>query len=169
MIIIGVFWIIGIFIIGSINNYDKWYKWIFPLFINLVISFVLGMFIGLGISYFYEKDIEYDINNPIYLQAISTGNEISASMFIGSGMINEKSYYYYYKIIDDGDYIQDKIPTTDVRIHEEENCNKPRILIGHTVFKNGFSYLVFCPKERRYKIIVPKNSVNKKIDFSLNK
>ena len=106
MIIIGVFWIIGIFIVSSFN-YDKWYKWIFPLFIDLVFSFMFGMIVGLGISYFYEKDIEYDINNPIYLQAISTGNEISGSMFIGSGVINEKSYYYYYKITDDGDYIQD--------------------------------------------------------------
>jgi hypothetical protein len=107
-------------------------------------------------SDFYDKEIVYDKEKTIYLQAISTNNETSGSFFLGSGVIESRSYYYYYYKVD------------DVIICEEENCTQPRILTGKKQFKDG-SIFIMCPSEDYYKIIVPKNSVIKKIDFSLSK
>jgi hypothetical protein len=117
-------------------------------------------------SDFYDKEIVYDKEKTIYLQAISTNNETSGSFFLGSGVIESRSYYYYYYKVDDNSYIQDKIKVDNVIICEEENCTQPRILTGKKQFKNG-SLLIMCLSENYYKIIVPKNSVIKKIDFSL--
>jgi len=168
MVEIIILFIIGIYVI-SVYEYKKWYKWIFPLFINLFLSMLFGMSIAFGVGYFYEKNIEYDTENPIYLQAISNENEMSGTFFLGSGMIKTTSYYYYYKILNNGNYVLSKIPSDNVEIQEQEKCEHPRIIKGYDVLKNGFSYIADCGGDIRYKIIVPKNSVIKKIDFSLNK
>jgi len=165
MIVIILF-IIGLVVIKQFDGLTKWYQYIVPLIINFILSFFIFMLISITFSGFYEKEIVYDIEKTIYLQAISNNNETSGKFFLGSGVIESSSYYYYYYKVDDNSYIQDKIKADKVIICEEENCTQPRILTGIKQFKDG-SLLIMCLSDNYYKIIVPKNSIIKKIDFSL--
>jgi len=164
--IVAVLFIIGLVLIWKFDKSKKWYQYIPLIFMDFILSFFIFMIISIIFCNFYEKEIVYDIENPIYLQAISNNNETDGEFFLGSGQIESNSYYYYYYKVDENSYIQKKIKTDNVIIYEEENCTQPRILTGTKQFKDKSS-LIMCLSDEYYKIIVPKNSVIKKIDFSL--
>jgi len=165
MLFILILFIIGIYTIYHLEV--KGFIEILGSFItNILISISFGLLLALIVGSFYDTVTEYDTENPIYLQAISNKSDIQGEFFLGSGIINNKNYYYYYYITEEG-YIQDKIRVDDVIIDEEENCERPRILRGYNRFTSRSYFALPTQSKNNYKIIVPKNSVKKAIDFDL--
>ena len=131
-----------------------------------IIGFIVLMFINVGIgNLFFESEYVYTKYVPIV--SMNDRFNTEGHFTLGSGTIENKSYYYYYYKGEDGIY-QSKIASKNVPIVEDSECIRPRIEIWEErwIVEPNNHWLVRTGNKKR-KIIVPSNSVVKQYRFDL--
>ena len=109
-----------------------------------------------------------------YICSLSANSDVSGSFCLGSGTINEKSYYYYLANTDKG-YMMQKVEA-DTPAYIKEDCeDKPFIEFTkyNCVKQNWFSKLLFekefFNEDREVVIHVPKGTVVKSYTVDISK
>jgi len=131
-------------------------------FLSLVATIIIGGILGL----FPERQKVPD--KIEYIAAINDGSSINGNFFIGIGAIKEESYYFYYKKLDCGGYVQEKIKTEGAIIFESDS-EIPHIQYNEYEFvnKNWNDWAFpsqFC---NPVYIYVPKGSIKQNYVFDL--
>lgn len=151
---------------GDRSVVNKIWLIIYSCFCGVFLSVLLTLCIGGILGIFPEKQKVPD--EIEYIAAINDGSSISGNFFIGIGTIKEESYYFYYKKLDCGGYVQEKIRTEDVIIFESDSII-PHIQHYRNEFVNkNWNDWAFPSQCNTYvHIYVPKGSIKQNYNFDL--
>ena len=109
-----------------------------------------------------------------YICSLSANSDVSGNFCLGSGTINEKSYYYYLANTEKG-YMMQKVEANTPAYIKEDCENKPFIEFTkyNCVKQNWFSKLLFekefFNEDREVVIHVPKGTVVKNYTVDISK
>lgn len=162
---------LGLFIIGCWNYssnsvLEKIWLCIYSPIVTLIIWFFATGAIGLLIGNFPDK--KQVPSNLIEIVAIGDGHSSEGSFFLGCGTIKDESYYFFYKKLSNGGYVQDKVKVSDATIFEDDT-KKPGIQRYSIEFVNkAWDSWAFATYTSHVDIIVPKGSIKQNYNFDLN-
>lgn len=92
--------------------------WVIPIFsfIGALIGLFAGVFLGLFLSLFFPKHEVKDRHDIIAMKDVSS---IYGSMFLGSGTIKERNYYFYYEKNNSGAISQHRVAADITLVYED--------------------------------------------------
>jgi len=176
MTIFGIIFIILLFagvwyLIYKANEYD--YDYFFGTIFSGFITFILFLALcGIGSAgKTFEKSKTFGVT---YICSLSSNSDVSGSFCLGSGTVNEKSYYYYMANTDKG-YMMSKVEATTPAYIKEDCESKPFIEFTryNCTKQNWFSKLLFekefFNEDREVVIHVPKGTVIKNYTVDISK
>ena len=109
------------------------------------------------------------VDKTIRLYALNDGSQIHGSFFLGSGTINEKFVYHFYKRVGTNTFRHDYIDASGVNIIENKNVN-PRIEFykkKRKKCKYGKWHIHEGERGGATKIFVPKGSIKNVYNLDL--
>lgn len=142
---------------------------IFDCIWKTLVSFLVFMLVCYAIVIAIGKNLKIKQVEDGYVELYSIKDKFNTegSLFLGTGTIENVSYYYFYYYHNKG-YKQGKIKTNNVTIVEDNN-ETPRIQCYKNEFVDEESYNWGLPsKNNEITIYVPKGSVKSNMNFDLN-
>jgi len=137
------------------------------IFGGLLIGFLLGFIISLGIGKFADTEYKVDTNKTIYLESMNDNNNVGGSFMLGFGSIDNTMYYTYYR--KSGVYYEfGKVDANKSRI--KYTTGTPRIEVYYrdiTPQSRLVNWGVVSFREK-YVIYVPDGSIKTLYEFDLN-
>lgn len=146
--------------------------------IGAIIGFFLGGFVGwLTAVFFVANDLpmrEEVVYGPIKLAAMHSSDGLSGSFVWGSGSFNNRTYYNFLKIMEDGSMVPDSVPATG-RVHliEDQSLKdsgfytiKMRVVDRTSPLFNWALQTSFRADSERYEFRVPVGTIVQK--FTIN-
>lgn len=125
MITIGLFAIVA-FIFSWRKMFKEEYRFkraVFSCIFALIWTFA-GVLAAVIISAVSFNSVQWDHTANIELVSLNKGSKLQGKFFLGTGELNQKEYYYFYKRAQDGGYKPGKIAISDsVTIYEEERSD----------------------------------------------
>ena len=139
----------------------------------LIFLFALGMVFVFSWSIFSSiQNKEFVEVESIEIYSITNDSQINGNFALGSGTINEKMYYIYYKQGENGGYIIDKIQSDNIEIIEMEGeeevgyIKKYEEKLEHSSWYWGIGDTPIEQK-KRVVIYVPKGTIKISFDIDL--
>ena len=141
-----------------------------------VIFFILGLFIvGLGaigggavamaVGYFPGQHATQ--HERIDLVALQDNVGAEGRFFLGTGYIENKLNYFYYR--KDGDAYRADKETADGAVIYQDEISQPYLLTYYSSFNHSFWYFFGFPsKSQRSQFHVPKGSIKENFTLDLN-
>ncbi|OOM69518.1 hypothetical protein [Clostridium sp. BL-8] len=135
--------------------FDDYYFGSFFRIISVFISFSLVILL---FSFGYRVLDVYS-SSTLYIQSSSLDNSVSGSFVLGTGTLDDTTYFVTYVIQDDGGKVLEKYDSSEVVVYDDiENGDCPYI----TKTISGFLGL-----DVKINFHVPKDTVNKSLDINL--
>lgn len=134
---------------------------------GLVVGILVGLLMTLIFSIFFPH---YEVSNKHNIIAMKDGSSIYGSMFLGSGTINEKQYYFYYEKEADGAITQHKLLVNCSKIFEDSPDSTGWVELHYFKTKEPYNNWAGCGGEREFdhaEIHVPKGSVVREYKMDL--
>jgi hypothetical protein len=127
-----------------------------------MVVFAVGSTIATGIMH---GNIAYEKNGVQQLKALNAGTGIEGSFFIGSGYVNDREVYRFYKQNNDGSFSMDSIDASDAKIFERPGV--PEIVKYKPVAASTTITLFSDGTGPRYEIYVPPGTVSSDVKLNL--
>lgn len=122
MITIGLFAIVAfIFAWRMFRKEYRFERAVFSFIIALIGTFAGGLAAVVISQVSVDSSVRWDRTANIELVSLNRDSKLQGRFFLGTGELNQKEYYYFYKRAQDGGYKPGKIAISDsVTIYEEE-------------------------------------------------
>jgi hypothetical protein len=105
----------------------------------LLIGVAIGMVMASGcISSYHSRTLSTQLSDE-RIVSLDLGNQLHGSFFLGTGSINERTYYYYYRAEADGSYTLQKAPADFSKIFMDTTP-----AMAHIITLNGDLYPYNC-------------------------
>lgn len=154
--------IIGGFALGF--YFVKEATWGSMSFVDYVAAFILGTvasLVGLMIVVLlvFIPETETKFKEKIEITALKDNSQIQGNFFLGSGSINEESYYFYMTNTNKGKKME-KAKVENSYINENSD-NDTYVEVYDVMIKNGFAKFLFgkTTVDSEYIFYVPEDSV----------
>lgn len=158
----------------KVNNdrrYQRIEGWLVFLRFVIVIAALTGLIMVPARVYdYYEGDYEYTRHayKTSKLFSLKSNSELNGSFILGTGVINERSYYYFYYQTADGGMKLDKVGTNDAVLYE--TTGTPHIEDWGR-FEDFYKYDTLVKADAKfwscdcsYKLYIPKGTITEKIN-----
>lgn len=145
-------------IIGLVRThfYDFWTESA-DYIISFMFSGIVGLVLAFGIGLFIPKMTF--THQQIELAAMQDGIQTSGQFFLGSGSVDEETYYLFYAKTGETSYVMDKRTTNTSTIFEDEE-HEPYLTDYDQVFRTDLWLWIALPTlSRRSEFHIPKGSV----------
>ena len=178
MILLIILFIAAIYLAFKINKSDKPekdnhndisdYKSDLRIYYTiLVATFILfslvGSLIPLGLSKLYcnNANLEYKHSyNYLEIANLQDNSNMDGNFFLGTGSIDEKMYYSYYYLDNNGFYKYDKIETDDAKIKITDGPARKVTKYSKPINFNWLESALFLPmKKKSIYFEVPKGTI----------
>lgn len=155
---------------NTIGSFDVFLDCVFFLVLSWVYFMLTGfvaILIGSGIGLAFNQTNE--LQETYYLASFRDAIGIHGSFFIGSGSIDSKLKYYFYKKLPDEGYQADSVDAKNAIIYQDE-IKQPYMDVYGLRFTNQLENLFAFPTGvwySSYKIHVPPNSITQNYKLNL--
>lgn len=175
MITVLLFIVIGILIaIKAIHrSHGEIWEYFLGGLVGIIGGLIIGFLLSIIIGAFLPKHTV--VSETIPIAAFSDHTSVHGKFFLGSGVIDENMYYFYYKQNPNGSYSFNKLETDCVEIIEDSGV-QPHIIKYRKKFdsKNGilFGFVPLsgtraCGCVCKIEIIVPNNTIYRNFNLDL--
>lgn len=162
--------IIGIFSYHYHKEYTKAIVYtIFLMFVGALVGALVSMMLS---SALYKSKVPL-AKSRIDISAMSDGTSMYGHFFLGSGTIKDVQYYYYYELLDNGGFKQNKVTVSNTVIFESEDTTGYMVTFTYVLPDNHWAkgWIVDgcdCSSEKdTYEFHIPKGSVQREFKLDL--
>lgn len=139
---------------------------------SAILSGFIGCIVGIAIAIIIGVNApnEYFISKRVDIISLDDGTKINGNFILGSGTIDQESYYIFYEISPNGAISQHKLSVSDTYIYEDQdssafiNYYKLRL----TGCKDWGLKSIFINNDRYNEIHVPKGTIIRQFNLDLN-
>jgi hypothetical protein len=130
---------------------------------GLVVGGILTMVLTVFGSIFHRGDYTETVTHEIV--SMGDGDNINGSFFLGSGYVNDRLVYTYYRKSDNGGMVRRSISASLAVIYETDSLQKPKIVVHIVPSDNGGFWfpINFNSGSQKYDIYLPTGSVIREI------
>lgn len=128
----------------------------------LVVFTAIAFGVGIGFASFIGLVVPKQWTGPETTKLVSLRNNdgISGHFFLGSGSIETKQYYFFYKEAERGGYRPGKIEVADnVIVYEEKQQNGQLKVYTYQFSKPAYYWFAFKIPSYRYEFVIPEGSL----------
>ena len=123
--------------------------------VALCVTFIWG---GVKVYKLLNSAENETYTNVVHVAAIKTKNDIEGHIYLRAGSVKEESYYYCYKVNDDGSKELYKIKMDTTKVYETLKQNDQPYV---EEIRDGLGFL------KENKLYVPQNTIKEEYDLSL--
>jgi len=150
--------IIGFSFIGGVLLYLYEHKWQFIPLTTIGGTFALFMLLT-SMSFLYHPTLNPYVANSIPIASLRTSDQIQGDFILGSGNINEKTYYVYYTKGNDDGYSINKIDANLCKIFMDDRTDGALLTIYSKVDDDKRYWAFGTNWFDHYELHVPKGSI----------